>query len=104
MDPSSTGAVMLIVTVGLPAAVGGAEALWRRRGVLGWIGSVVIATVGGIALMLLAVILGGVPFSEGTRDISNFKAGGLFFGGLIGGALVALWLLNRVRASRSSGA
>ena len=98
MNPSSMGAVMLMAAVGLPAAIGGAEALWRRRGVLGWIGSVVTATVGGIALMLLAVILGGVPFSEGAREMSDLKVGGLIFGGLIAGAVVALWLLNRVRS------
>ena len=54
------------------------------------------ATVGGIALMILAVSLGGVPYSEGAA-MSNAKAGVLIIGGLGAGALIALWIVNRFR-------
>jgi hypothetical protein len=88
--------VMLMTVAGLPAAIGAAEAIVRRRRFFGWIINILAAMAGGVALMLVAVSLGDVPFSE-AHQMSEVKAGAIIFSGLIGGALAALWLVNRFR-------
>jgi hypothetical protein len=50
-----------------------AEAWQAKRGALGWLVSAVLGLAGGLALLLLLVNLGKVPFSEG-RSASEWRA------------------------------
>lgn len=80
----------------LPALIGLVEGLLRSRGPAAIALNIVVASLGGIGLMIALYTLSGMPFSE-SRTVSALQAGSLIAGSLIGGALVALWLLNRLR-------
>jgi hypothetical protein len=100
MDPSSAGLWMLMTTVGLPAAFGVIDAWRNGRGLFGWIVSLAASLIGGIGLMLAVVNLARIPFSEGnasTPPPTEIIAFAQIFGGLILGAMLALWMVNRVR-------
>jgi hypothetical protein len=87
-------------------AVGIHEAWTKRRGVLGWIVSIIVALVGALVFapvggMVIAMVLS--PFMDGARSLA--AAGGpvmsVALAGMmlcvLAGAWGALWIVNRWR-------
>jgi hypothetical protein len=95
MDKSGFAAVMLLATILLPLAIGLAEAYRKGRGVAGWIVSGLVSTAGGVALLFAVINAPGMP---PIGYMSEPMSAAIIFGCLIFGAVIALWIVNRVRA------
>jgi hypothetical protein len=92
----SRAEAIIFFTLLLPAMVGMVEARLRDRGSFGWIVSVGSAWAGGVALMIVVLLWGNLPFSEG-RSVSTARVIALTYSSLLAGALAGLFIANRFR-------
>jgi hypothetical protein len=92
MDRSSAGIWMLLASVAIPALVGVFEAWRRGRGAIGYVVNLAVSVLAGLGLMVLFVAL----FFDRARgsELASFV---MIMSGLVGGPLIELWVLNRVR-------
>jgi hypothetical protein len=89
---------LLLAGAGLAAAMGLYEAYSKKRGIFGWIVSIVASIVGGIALgMTLGMTVAGLAPATVSKEANLYVSLSGVLVGLVAGSAVALWLVNRFR-------
>lgn len=87
---------LLLAGAGLAAAVGLYDAWTNKRGVLGWLVSIVASVAGGVfvgAALPQAIIMGLRP----SDNILLWVGLGGVLAGVLIGSTIALWIVNRFR-------
>lgn len=87
---------LLMAGAGLAAAMGLYDAWTNKRGVMGWIVSIIVSVVGGVfvgALLPQLIILGLKP----SDSIVLWVGLASVLAGVLAGSSLALWVVNRFR-------
>jgi len=107
LPKSSVGgpmAMMMIVVLAV-LALGLYEAWSQKRGVLGWLVSIVVSVIGGffgaaVASVILGILLSylslGVPLAESQHPLRYIASAGMMLLALLG-SWIALQIVNRFR-------